>query len=113
MAMSSRSILFSCRSRRPHYVSTQYRVLGLRRNLFHPRKSSHFVRIVDVGISHVSNLAMRELNTGDSHAGRLIGFEPMHDRTASLDRAMILLDDGVQVRTASNMHSAPGGMLPA
>ena len=54
---------------------------------------------------------MRELNTGDRDRRALEALEAQHRRTPPLDRAMILLDNVVEVLAASNPHAPPGRML--
>ena len=54
---------------------------------------------------------MRELDAGNRGRGVVEGFEAFHRRPASLDRAMILLNNVVQIFARPNLDVAPDWML--
>jgi hypothetical protein len=55
--------------------------------------------------------AMGEFDAGDRDGGVRERFEAGHRCTSALDRAMVLLDDVVQIAARSNLHVAPARVL--
>jgi hypothetical protein len=55
--------------------------------------------------------AMGEFDAGDRDGGVRERFEAGHLCTSALDRAMVLLDDVVQIAARSNLHVAPARVL--
>ena len=51
--------------------------------------------------------AVSELDAREGHRGGREGFQPEHRSRALLDRAVILLDDGIEVAAGSHRHVLP------
>ena len=55
--------------------------------------------------------SVRELHAGERNSGGAKGLHGQHRRTTSLDRAMILLDDVVEIAAAADLNGLPVGVL--
>jgi hypothetical protein len=56
---------------------------------------------------------MRELHASEGSGGCAKGLHGQHGRTTSLDRAMVLLDDVVEIPAAADLDGLPVGVLLA